>query len=91
MTEPSTIELAEAREAAQALLETLGLAAYLFEVEPRTDDCWEVRIDCAVAGGWQSVVFSVSRERLLSSRVDEQARGELLRDWGERLAACTTG
>lgn len=90
MTGFSTLELAEAREAARTLLETLGLAAYLFEVEPRADGRWEVRIDCAVADGWQSLVLPVSRERLLASRADEQARAELLRDWGERLAACTT-
>lgn len=90
MTGFSTLELAEAREATRALLDTLGLASYLFEVEPRTDGRWEVRIDCAVADGWQSVVLPVSRERLLASRSDQQARAELLHDWGARLAACTT-
>lgn len=43
-------ELNEARDTVQTLLEQLGLAAYLFEVEPRTDH-WEVRVECAPDSG----------------------------------------
>lgn len=69
------------------LLERLGLEAYLFEVEPR-EGPWEVRIDCAMSGGWQSVNLAVEKERLLASRHDDAICRELLHGWRARLAAC---
>lgn len=89
MTGVSTFELAEAREAAAELLETLGLAAYLFEVEPRAGGEWELRVDCAVDGGWQSTTLSVEKAGLLASRTDATRREALLAAWRTRLSACT--
>jgi hypothetical protein len=60
-------ELSRAKDAAGALLDQLGLEAYLFEVEPRDGD-WLVRIECAIDEGWQTTSLAVGRARLLTSR-----------------------
>jgi hypothetical protein len=83
----STVELAEAKEAATALLDDLGLTAYLFEVEPRAER-WEVRVECALDSGWQTVDFDVASERLLACRRNAAVHAALLDEWRERLAAC---
>ena len=83
----STMELAEAKEATAVLLGDLGLAAFLFEVEPRAGR-WEVRVECAFDSGWQTVVLDVASERLLACRRDAAVRAALLDEWRERLAAC---
>jgi hypothetical protein len=77
-------ELIEARDTVQGLLEQLGLSTYLFEVEPRPDH-WEVRVECAPEGGWQSSVLSVDAAWLSACRTDVVARRELLDLWGKRL------
>lgn len=82
--------LAEAREAAGAALEELGLAAYLFEVEPR-EGPWELRVECAVPEGWETLIVPVDRRQLLASRTDRALRDQLLADWRRALAACITG
>ena len=81
----STRELVEAKDVTAGLLEQLGLEAYLFDVEPR-DTAWEVHVDCAIDGAWQSVVFLIDRRLLRASGNDQTARAEVLKDWGERLA-----
>jgi hypothetical protein len=83
----STEDLIQAKEAAAALLEDLGLTAYVFEVEPRAP-LWEVRVDCAFGEGWQTVILAVDKDRLLASRRNALARTQLLADWRGRLAAC---
>lgn len=79
--------LSDAREITAGLLEQLGLEAYLFEVEPR-DGPWEVRIECAQADGWQTVLLAIEVECLLGCRHDGPERARLLAHWGERLDAC---
>jgi hypothetical protein len=81
----STMELAEARQAVAELLEQAGLDAFLFEVEPR-EDHWELRLECAVPDGWQSLVLSVDRDSLLASRNDDEARRRLIESWQEQWA-----
>ncbi len=83
----STMELAEAKEATAALLGDLGLAAFLFEVEPRAGR-WEVRVECAIESGWQTVVLDVASERLLACRRDAAVRAALAAEWRDRLGAC---
>lgn len=94
-------ELTEARDTVQSLLEQLGLAAYLFEVEPRPDH-WEVRVECAPdsdaqgcasaargrmpeAAGWQSSVLNVDEHWLAACRTDVAARDQLLKEWRKHL------
>lgn len=86
----STVELALAKEATRILLDELGLAAYLFEVEPR-NDAWELRLDCAVADGWQSLRLPLDKAKLLTSLEDPAARADLLAAWRARLASCKVG
>jgi hypothetical protein len=77
-------EMIEARDTVQALLEQLGLAAYLFEVEPRTDH-WEVRIECAPNSGWQSSVLNVDEHWLSACRTDPAARDQLIEELRKHL------
>lgn len=77
-------ELIEARDTVQALLDQLGLAAYLFEVEPRAGH-WEVRVECAPDSGWQSSVLNVDPQWLAACRTDDAARDRLLEEWRQRL------
>ncbi len=83
----STLALAKARDAAAAILDELGLDAYLFEVEPRDGD-WELRVECAVNEGWENVVLRVPAAELQAAVDDEDVRARLRRRWGEALAAC---
>lgn len=77
-------ELIEARETVEALLEQLGIATYLFEVEPRADH-WEVRVEFAPDSIWQSSVLNVDEEWLAATRIDEAARDKLLAEWRKHL------
>lgn len=79
----STTELASARQAVGALLEQLGLEAYLFELEPAADQ-WQLRLECAVAEGWQTLAWPVDKAVLL----DPARREALLPEWRGKLAAC---
>jgi hypothetical protein len=78
--------LTQARDTVQTLLEQLGVKAYLFEVEPRTDH-WEVRIECAPDSGWQSSIFNVDDDWLSACRTDTAARSALLAEWRKHLMA----
>jgi len=79
-------ELIEAKEAVAALLDRLGLEAYLFDLEPH-DGRSGVRVECARAGVWQSVTLTVDMQALLESRTDASIRSRLLDDWSKRLCA----
>lgn len=84
----STQELIDAREAAQSLLDRLGLEAYLFEVEPR-DDAFGLHVECAAEGDtWERVQFPVEVDRLRATRYDDIAAAQLLADWQQALASC---
>jgi hypothetical protein len=84
-TEVSAEELLRAKDAAAALLQSLGLEAYLFEVELHGDQ-WEVKLECAIKGGWQSVTLPARRTALTGSLDDAQQRKELIDAWSGRLA-----
>lgn len=77
-------ELTQAKETVAALLEALGLSAYLFEVEPR-EGHWEVRVECALDSGWQSATFAVDDALLVATRTNAPARDALLADWRHHL------
>lgn len=81
------VELARAREAAQAILETLELDGYLFEVEP-AESGWRVRIECAIPEGWETVEIDADAEALVDSRNDGALRQQLVEAWRPRLVHC---
>ena len=83
----SGTELAGATEAASAVLEELGLDAYLFAVEPR-EGSWELTLECAVDEGWQTIKLPVDVHELLESRRDAGVRSRLTARWGAKFAEC---
>jgi hypothetical protein len=80
-------ELARAREVVGSILEELHLDAYMFEVEP-TDRQWEIRVECAVQEGWETVRLRAARDYLLRGAEDAVAHQVLLDTWREALSAC---
>lgn len=83
----STIDFVKARDTVAQLLEELALEAYLFEVEPRNSH-WEVKVECAIEEGWETVTLSIPKEVLLASADDKVIRKQVLEEWRARLAAC---
>ena len=85
----STLDLAKARESANALLEELQLDAFLYAVEPR-NDVWELTIECAcqVDGGWETIMLQVPKQMLLDSFDDDIAKQRLFEYWKKKLANC---
>ena len=83
----SITELAEVRGVVTSILDELQLDAYLFEVEP-LEGQWEIKVECAVAGGWETVSLTATREILLRGSDDPVAHGVLLDNWREALSAC---
>jgi hypothetical protein len=80
-------ELAQAREVVDRLLGELQLDAYVFEVEPKAGH-WEVKVECAMADGWETCRLSAEKEYLLRGADDAVVRQVLLDDWREALADC---
>lgn len=84
----STTELTRARAAAERLLESVGLEAYLYEVEPGDDGGWTLVLECAAGDGWQRLSWTVDGSELLRSLDDDVVRERLVEDLGRRAAAC---
>jgi len=80
-------ELDQARAVTESLLEELGIEAYLFEVEP-LEGAWGVRLECAVAEGWQTHYLTVPAGRLLALPQDPEDRRALLSEWEAELGDC---
>ncbi len=83
----STVELANARELVKQILDDLRLDAYLFEVEPGEGEL-EIKIECAVKEGWETVTIKLEKELLLSGVGDPDARLKLLEQWRDVLSSC---
>lgn len=83
----STIELAKAREVIRQLLDELKLDAYLFEVEP-DENTLEIKIECAVQGGWETVKIPAEKALLLRAIDDADTYQSLLKQWRGTLSAC---
>lgn len=85
----SILDLAQARDAVSALLDTLRLDAYLFAVEPH-DEYWELSVECACEkdGSWETIVMRLSRQSLQESLADSTARQALLDNLAKALALC---
>lgn len=84
----STRDLTQARAAAEVLLESLGLEAYLYEVEPEGEDHWTIILECATGDGWQRLTWRVDKSELLRSIHDEGVQARLARDLSRRVSAC---
>ena len=84
----SGAKLKRATEAASGLLGQLGLESYVFAIEPREGDEWELKVECAISEGWQTVTLPVDVGLLLASRTDSNVRTRLLQSWDARLTAC---
>lgn len=82
-------DLDVAKAAVATLLEGLGLAAYLYAVEPR-DGNWSIVVECANASGWKRVTLEAGAELIAAIRGDAEARATLLCEWREHLGDCTT-
>ncbi len=83
----SITELAQAREVVTRILDELKLDAYLFEIEP-LEGQWEIKVECAVVGGWETVRLTANKEILLRGGDDAVAHEVLLDNWREALLAC---
>lgn len=85
----TTEELVMARETANAILEELGLDAYLFEVEPKNAH-YELKVECACEtdGGWVSITLNVPKEKMLTGFDDLEIKRPLFEYWDKKLAAC---
>lgn len=83
----STAELANAREIVRQILDELRLDAYLFGVEPCEDEL-EIKVECAVEGGWKTVKLMVAKELLLRGMDDPGVHKLLLNNWRSVLSAC---
>lgn len=85
-----TAELIQAREAAAEVLREMGMAAFLFEVEPDGEE-WSLNMECATDGGWATVRIPVTRDDLIMARVDPQRRRIMAAAWRQRLKGCRLG
>jgi hypothetical protein len=83
----SSSELTQAREVVGAVLEELRLDAYLFEVEPHAGQ-WEIRVECAAAGGWKTCRLTAEKDYLLRGSDDAVLHAVLVDTWREALSDC---
>jgi hypothetical protein len=86
----STIELAKARDTAMMILEELRLDAFIYEIEPKVGDTWELTIECAcqIDGGWERIMLQVPKAMLLDSFDDDTAKQRLFEYWKKQLSDC---
>jgi|GEM_PF-1874820 len=82
-----TTDLARARELTAALLDELGLRAYLYEVEPAGEQ-WRLRIECPNDGVWEVISLQIEDARLRAAEQDAEVREAIREAWRRQLAAC---
>jgi len=83
-------DIAETRAVVERMLEGLGLAAFLFTLEPK-ESGWQLTVECAADAGWQTVMLPIDADELRASVHDPAARDRLRAAWGERLSGCASG
>lgn len=77
-------DLAQARERVGELLDSIGIAAYLFEVEAEGDG-WRVVVECALDDvRWERVTLEASHAELNAVPPPNSVAST----WGRRLRAC---
>lgn len=89
MAAPTEVDLAPARVAVGTLLDSLGVSAHLYAVEPR-EGRWAVIVECATETGWQRAELQAGPELLAAIHGDTDVRAALLAEWRTHLAACKT-
>ena len=87
MADQSEADLARAKAAVGTLLESLGLSAHLYAVEPR-EGRWAIVVECATGSGWQRVELRAGPELLDAIHGDAAARANLLAQWQAHLDDC---
>lgn len=83
----SALEIRDARAAVEQIFGELGLRAFVYTVEPK-EGGWELRAECAVEEGWQTIVLPVSPADLTASLSDPRARRKLCSVWAPHFEAC---
>jgi hypothetical protein len=86
----TSADIAQTRAMVERLLEGLGLAAFLFTLEPK-ESGWQLTVECASEGGWQTVMLPAEAGELRASVHDPTARDRLRAAWSERLSGCARG
>ncbi|MGB7542796.1 MAG: hypothetical protein WA373_03295 [Burkholderiales bacterium] len=81
------LDIPGAREAVERVLEELGLRAFVYTVEPK-ETGWELRVECAVAEGWQAITLPVNPDELVASLSDAGARAKLHASWDSHFREC---
>jgi hypothetical protein len=83
----TTADIAQTRAVVERVLDELGLAAFLFTLEPK-ESGWQLTVECAGDGGWQTVTLPVDAGELRASVHDPAARDRLRAAWTKRLSGC---
>lgn len=83
----TTEQVIGAREALARLLQTLGLADYLFAIEP-DDRGYRVRVECRCRDGSHVTSFGIEADALEQSMRTRAARRRLLAFLADRLGDC---
>lgn len=83
----SVLDIRGARAAVEQVFDELGLGAFVYTVEPK-ENGWELRAECAVEEGWQTIVLPVDPADLTASLSDPGVRRELCTAWAPHFRAC---
>jgi hypothetical protein len=83
----SPFDLARAKDVVEELLTQLNLEAFRFAVE-RTEQGWELRLECATDGDWELQTILLGDNLPAASEADAHLRSRLLALLEEKLAVC---
>jgi hypothetical protein len=90
MIDPMTPDTRAIRAAIERILDELELRAFIFTLEEK-ERGWELHVECATNGVWQTIALSADPADLLASRHDATVREQLRDAWRERLRECAKG
>lgn len=80
-------DMLQTRAVVERVLDELGLTAFLFTLEPK-EAGWQLTVECASDGGWQTVTLPVDAAELRAGVHDPAARDRLRAAWTNRLSGC---
>jgi hypothetical protein len=81
------LEIGEVRVEIGRLLDELQMRAFIFTVEPK-GDLWQLRVECATDGEWQTVSLPIEAPQLLSRLRDPTERERFKALLRGRLREC---